>query len=121
MDIGRNIKKIREAKGLSQKEVISAIDMGAAQYSRIENGKTEPSVASLERIAKALAINIQELFVFDDILQETNSYDKTTMEKVKLIHGLSEEEQKIIYSILDAFVRKKKLKSTLEDMLKDMK
>ncbi len=121
MDIGKNIKKIREAKGLSQKQVIGAINMGAAQYSRIENGKTEPALASLERIAKALAVNIQDLFGSEDVLQESSSYDKTDLERVKLISGLIKEEQKVIYTILDAFVRKKKLKHTLEGMLKDMK
>ena len=44
MEISKNIKRVREAKGLSQKEVISAIGMGAAQYSRIENGKTELTI-----------------------------------------------------------------------------
>ncbi len=121
MNVGKNIKKIREAKGLSQKEVISAIDMAAAQYSRIENGKTEPALTSLERIAKALAVNIQELFSSEDVSQEISSYDKTDLEKVKLISGLIKEEQKVIYTMLDAFVRKKKLKYTLEGMLKDMK
>ena len=31
MEIGKNIKRIREAKSLSQKDVITAIDMGAAK------------------------------------------------------------------------------------------
>jgi transcriptional regulator with XRE-family HTH domain len=38
MDIGKKIKSIREHKGLTAKEVISAVDMGAPMYSRIENG-----------------------------------------------------------------------------------
>ena len=68
MDIGTNIKRIREAKNLSQKEVIAAIDMGAAQYSRIEGGKTEPSVSTLERIAKALGVQLTELFAAEELL-----------------------------------------------------
>jgi|688.fasta_scaffold971275_1 transcriptional regulator with XRE-family HTH domain len=35
MDIAKRLKQLREAKGLTAKEVISAVDMEAAMYSRI--------------------------------------------------------------------------------------
>lgn len=119
MNIGENIKRIREAKKLSQKEVITAIGMGAAQYSRIENGKTDPSVSTLERVAQALGVELAELFTADTI-QEVNSYDKTLMEKIRLMEGLSEDERKTIFTILDAFIGKKKLKDTLSSVLQDV-
>lgn len=119
MNIGKNIKKIREAKKLSQKEVITAIGMGAAQYSRIENGKTDPSVSTLERVAQALGVELAELFTADTI-QEVNSYDKTLMEKIRLMEDLSEDERKTIFTILDAFIGKKKLKDTLSSVLQDV-
>ena len=120
MDISKNIKRIREAKGLSQKEVISAIDMGAAQYSRIENGKTDPSVSTLVKIAKALGVSMAELFTDKEVLQDISSIDTTLMERVALIDSLSKEEQKTIFSILDAFISKRKLKSTLKNVLQDI-
>lgn len=120
MDISKNIKRIREAKGLSQKEVISAIDMGAAQYSRIENGKTDPSVSTLMKIAKALGVSMAELFTNKEVLQDINSVDTTLMERVALIDTLTKEEQKTIFSILDAFISKRKLKSTLKNVLQDI-
>lgn len=119
MDIGKSIKRIREAKNLSQKDVITAIKMGPAQYSRIEGGKTDPSFSTLERIAKALGVKLSELFA-DDGLTEVNSNDSTTMEKVRLIEGLTEEERKTLFMVLDAFVGKKKLKDTLSSVLKNV-
>lgn len=119
MDIGTNIKRIREAKNLSQKEVIAAINMGAAQYSRIEGGKTEPSVSTLERIAKALGVQLTELFAAEELL-DVNSQDKTLMERVRLVDSLSEEEQQALFTMLDAFVGKKKLKDTLASVLQDV-
>jgi transcriptional regulator with XRE-family HTH domain len=120
MDIGKNIKRIQKAKKLSQKEVIAAIDMGTAQYSRIEGGKTEPSISTLERIAKALGVKLSELFASDEDLQDISSQDATVMRKVKLIESLSDEEKQTIFSILDAFVGKKKLKDTLSSVLNDV-
>ena len=120
MKIIENIKRVREAKGLSQKEVISAIGMGPAQYSRIENGKTDPSVGTLVKIAKALGVSMAELFLEKDVLGDFSSVDTTLMERVSLINGLTKEEQQTIFSILDAFVAKRKLKSTLKTVLQDM-
>ena len=120
MNIGDNIKTIRKAKNLSQKEVIVAINMGAAQYSRIESGKTEPSISTIERIAKALGVNLSELFASNEDFNEVNSYDKTLMEKVRLMESLSDGEKKTIFSILDAFVGKMKLKDALSEVLNDI-
>ena len=94
MNIGENIKRIRTAKNLSQKEVVTAAKLDTAQYSRIETGKTDPSVSTLDRIAKALGVSLAELFASADELKEINSLDKSVMEKVSLIESLSEEEKK---------------------------
>ncbi|MGD1843394.1 MAG: helix-turn-helix domain-containing protein [Thermonemataceae bacterium] len=120
MDVGKNIKRIREAKKLSQKEVIAAINMGAAQYSRIENGKTEPSISTLERIARALGVKLSQLFATEEDSEDINSQDATIMEKVKLIESLPEQEKQTIFNMLDAFVGKQKLKDTLKNVLNDL-
>ena len=120
MNIGKSIKTIRTNRGMSQKEVISIINMEAAQYSRIENGKTEPSINTLERITKALGISLIDLLSFEKKTKDIKSYDNTVMEKVELIEGLTEEERKTIYIMLDAFIKKRKLKSTLKDVLKNI-
>ena len=121
MNIGDNIKRIRAAKSLSQKEVVTTAKLDTAQYSRIENGKTDPSVGTLERIAKALGVSLAELFASTDELKEINSHDKTLMEKVSLIEALTDEERKTIYTMLDAFIGKKKLKDALSNVLSDVK
>ncbi|WP_375605553.1 helix-turn-helix domain-containing protein [Flavobacterium davisii] len=121
MNIGENIKRIRTMKNLSQKEVTLNAKLDTAQYSRIENGKTDPSVTTLERIAKALGVSLADLFTSTDELKEINSLDKTIMEKVSLMESLSENEKQTIYTMLDAFIGKKKLKETLSNVLNDVK
>ena len=120
MNIGDNIKRIRKMKKLSQKEVITAINMGAAQYSRIEGGKTDPSASTLTRIAQALGVELTDLFVTEQKWKELQSYDKTVMEKVNLIERLNEKEQKVIYTMLDAFIGKQKLKDALSNLLENV-
>jgi len=42
--------------------VLNISGFDKAQLSRIENGKTDPSFTTLEKIAKALGISVSELF-----------------------------------------------------------
>jgi len=120
MDIGKKIKTIREAKGMTAKEVISNVGMGAPMYSRIENGVNEPSLSTLEKITKALGVKLSDLFDDEDKLADVNSYDASLMEKVKLVEELNEEEKKTVFSIVDAFIGKKKLKNALTNVLSDV-
>lgn len=116
MDIGERIKKIREARGLSQKEVATMIKMDQSQYSKLEKDKTDPSVSTLNKVAKALGIQLSELFA-DDLLRDVNSYDKSAMEKISLIDQLDEEEKKSIFKIIDGLISKKKMKDSLAKAL----
>jgi len=66
---------------------------------------------------KALGISISELFAATDEIEEVNSHDKTIMEKVSLIESLNDDEKNTLYSMLDAFVGKRKLKDALSNVL----
>jgi transcriptional regulator with XRE-family HTH domain len=116
MEIGERIKKLREARGLSQKEVASMIKMDQSQYSKLEKDKTDPSVSTLAKVAKALGTQLSELFA-DDLLRDVNSYDKSVMEKISLIDSLDEDEQKSLFKIIDGLSSKKKMKDSLAKAL----
>ncbi|WP_228465919.1 helix-turn-helix domain-containing protein, partial [Flavobacterium psychrophilum] len=121
MSIGEQIKKVRLAKGLSQKEVVMGANIDKAQFSRIENSKTDPSFSTIEKIAKSMGCTIAELFASAEELKDINSHDKSLMEKLVLMETLNEEEKQTLFNILDAFVSKKKYKDTLSGLLQDVK
>jgi len=118
MNIGENIRHIREARELSQKEVAVAIGMDQSQYSKIEKGKTDPSTSTLDKIAKAIGVELSKLFAADDTFKDINSYDKSLMEKLQLLEQLDEDEKQSIFKIIDGLISKKKLKETLTSALK---
>jgi transcriptional regulator with XRE-family HTH domain len=113
MKFSDTIKKVREAKNLSQKEVANALKMDASQYSKIENGKTDPSFTIIDKIAKALGVTLSELFRADEIFIDTHSQDKTLMEKIRLLDTLDDKDKESLYHIIDTFISKKKLKDNL--------
>jgi transcriptional regulator with XRE-family HTH domain len=116
MNIGDKIKLIRTNKNLSQKELALSIGIDQAQYSRMESGKVEPTLSSLEKIAEALGIKIAELFG-EEQPTDINSYDKSEVEKLRLLNQLEEIEKKSIFTIIDMAITKKRLKDTLSNAL----
>ena len=62
MDIGKRLREVREAKGLSQSDLEDLSGLPRTHVSLIENGRSTPSFRVLERWAKALDIELHELF-----------------------------------------------------------
>jgi transcriptional regulator with XRE-family HTH domain len=60
--VARNIRRLRVARGLSQEVLAVDAEIDRTYVSRLERGLENPSVAILERLAKALSANIEELF-----------------------------------------------------------
>jgi transcriptional regulator with XRE-family HTH domain len=59
--LGKNLKKIRVKKGISQGDIARALGMDKGFVSTIENGKTNPTLATITKIAKALGVTPSEL------------------------------------------------------------
>lgn len=60
--VSRNIQRIRREKDLSQEEVAHRADIHQTYLSGVETGKRNPSILVVERIAKALGVDVSELF-----------------------------------------------------------
>lgn len=60
--LGQKIKKLREARGLTQVELAVIINLSPVYVGFIENGRRQPSLKTLERIARALKVKAKDLF-----------------------------------------------------------
>jgi len=60
--VGNKIKKVRETKGISQKDLAYEADLDRSYIASIEVGKRNVSIINLDKIAKALKISMSELF-----------------------------------------------------------
>lgn len=55
------VKAIREGKGLSLRALAAKAKMGYPYLCNVENGKADPSLSTLRRLAKALKVKVVEL------------------------------------------------------------
>ena len=59
--LGDKIKQLRMEKGLDQKAFAFDCEIGRTQLYMIENGKTNPRLLTLMKIASGLEISVNEL------------------------------------------------------------
>jgi transcriptional regulator with XRE-family HTH domain len=59
--LGRNLKRIRTAKGISQGQIGRILEVDKSFISNIENGKTNPTLSTIAKIAKAVGVSVGEL------------------------------------------------------------
>jgi len=80
MSIGSNIKKIRESKNISIKEMSNSLKMFKKRYVRIEKGIILPNNFLLRRISKIFNLSLNELVNYND---DKNRLDKTRLDLEK--------------------------------------
>ncbi len=61
-DVGKEVRRLREAKGWGQTKLAAAADMAVSGVSQIENGRRNPNSATLIKLAKALEVEVADLF-----------------------------------------------------------
>lgn len=107
-----NIKRIRKEKGLTQKDVAEGCGMLVPTYSRLERGGSNPSLASMVRIAKALGVEVVELFQSSDIK------DKSIAQKLALVNELSEYNRNVVTILLDSMIEKDRVEKLQDTKMK---
>lgn len=123
VSVGKNIKKIREQKGLMQKEVASVADMQASNYSKIESGQRDVSVEALDKIAIFFGMKVDEVIHYEDAKapKPVRVEDKTANEKVQLISQLDDEDKNAVYRIIDGMLTKNKFQTFFEQNIQTAK
>jgi transcriptional regulator with XRE-family HTH domain len=59
--IARNVKQLREARGLTQEQMAKIAEVPRATWTNLESGDANPTVSVLHRAATALQVTIEEL------------------------------------------------------------
>lgn len=62
--VGKNIQKLRELMGISQQDLAAKCNFEKSNMSRLEAGRVNPTLSTLEKVANALEISLAELFDF---------------------------------------------------------
>ena len=59
--LGRNIRQLREARGLTQLQMSKLADVPRATWANLESGEANPTLTVLHRVAEAFQVTLEEL------------------------------------------------------------
>ena len=59
--LGQNLKRIRTKKGISQGDIARELEVSRGFISTIENGKTNPTLATIAKLARAVGVSVDKL------------------------------------------------------------
>lgn len=67
LQIGGNIRKWRNLKGIKQKELATSLELSEAAISNIENNLTDITLSQLEDISLGLDVPVEKLFIDPEV------------------------------------------------------
>lgn len=70
LDIGARLRRLRQAQGLSQRELAKRAGVSNATISLIEQNRASPSVGSLKKVLDGLPVSLSDFFAPEDLPRE---------------------------------------------------
>ncbi len=59
---GKRLAEVRKSRGITQESLAEKLDISAVSITYLETGRRWPRLLTLQRIAKALDVKVEELF-----------------------------------------------------------
>ena len=99
VQLGQRISELRQNRGLTQEKLAELVQYSPNHISKLETARTNPSFELIVNIAKALNVDLYELFNFDN----KNRHNKTTSEIKNEINSIlnnaNKKKLELIYKI----------------------
>lgn len=84
---------------MTQSQLAEAVDLTVDALSRLERGAATPSLARIERVAKALDVELWQLFRFDSAVAEES--DKPAVRIRDIVDGMSPSQVELVADVLE--------------------
>lgn len=90
--IAANLKRLRKQSGMTQKNLAEKSGIPRSSCNELENGKGNPSLITLTKIANALAVSLSDL---------VRSPDASLEERIHQVKSLNQDQQNVIAQMID--------------------
>src|SRR5690554_4518953 len=109
MNIGQNIKQLRELKNVTQSYVSDRLNMSIGGYSKIESGQTDVSFSKIQQIAEILETDLATILNFDSkkhiVQMENNKGTIYTSINYGTVNAVNESFLQTIVNLNENIVR----------------
>jgi transcriptional regulator with XRE-family HTH domain len=108
MNFGSMVVELRKEKGISQTDLASKLGIHKNVLGRYERNEVLPSIEIARKISEVLDVSLDFLTGRADV-----QMDNTTRERILEVSKFSEQDKEHIFSVIDAFIAKRKIQSIL--------
>ncbi len=111
LQIGSTIRGFRLQKGMSQGDIEKRTGLLRCYLSRVENGHTVPSIETLQKIARALDLQLSEFFAGDGLAREMSGLNlgedeiRFLTQIQKYSAHLSESDRRLLLAMVRKFAQ----------------
>ena len=99
--LGKQIRKWRELKGLTQQQLSEKSDLSNTYLCQIENNYKKASLAAVLSIAKALDITLDDLLTGNQVATTTDYRNEMDL----ILRGCSEREKELVCDLTRLILR----------------
>lgn len=100
--LGQRIKFLRKSCNITQERLAEMINMDITSLSKIETGRNYPQPETIEKISKALNVDVSQLFLFKT-LDSKEEYIDAINKNIQFISE-NEEKLKVLYKISESLL-----------------
>lgn len=100
--LGRRIRSLRQAHGLTQQQLGERAHLNYKYLGAVERGEENPSLVVLERIAKALELELSDLF---QLAHEETSHRALRISFNRLLAGANTVQLQLACKLLRALLK----------------
>lgn len=100
--LGQRIKFLRKSCNITQERLSELINMDITSLSKIETGRNYPQPETIEKISKALNVDVSQLFLFKT-LDSKEEYIDAINKNIQFISE-NEEKLKVLYKISESLL-----------------
>ncbi|VDA99793.1 hypothetical protein S1OALGB6SA_866, partial [Olavius algarvensis spirochete endosymbiont] len=108
--LANNLILLRKKYGLTQEDLAKRSGVSRRSIALYETKGINPPVNSLQKIAQALNITIEQLAGFEKNTSEIESpfasVDSRTLRRLKQILSLTPEQRHVVYTVVDSMIMK---------------
>ena len=108
MSFGKRLQEARKKKGFSQEYIAKELNTKAPVIGRYERDEMKPSIEVATKLSELLEVSLDYLVGKTDV-----ELDKNTFQRILEVSRFSEEDRNHIFSVIDAFIAKRKIQSIL--------
>ncbi|MEQ6390032.1 helix-turn-helix transcriptional regulator [Bacillaceae bacterium S4-13-58] len=111
--IGARIRYLRKEKKLTQEELAHLSSIHPTYIGQLERGEKNPTIETIDRIARSLEISLSELFSFQSLNKEQQ--DIQMQKLIDYAQQLDDKERRMVLKIIEVFIEWEKRMDAMED------